>query len=522
MEQLTGQERLDVLAKASIDARYYAELMYPEVFYAQMNSIHDAIFDLIDNSDKKKKCIAGPRGVGKTSICEAIVKRKVDFRGSHFVGYLSHSETNSEFSTEAIKMDLLTSERRNNFGFLPITESVEGIDPTLMKMFQFSKKAWVANGDCLLLPRGAGQQVRGLKWRRWRPDTWVVDDLEDDEQVESEMQRDKLKRWFFGAFLNTINRYTGNYEIIYIDTIKHEDALITHILDDPDWDCITLSSYTTDEKGSYKTVDPLFLTQEDLDGLVASHRRQGIMDVFAREFGAQPTSREDNEFSGNIKYYSEKDKEFNERLPYMETLVIVDPSKKKKMKNAETGYLVFSIDTERRAIYIRTAYGRRLHQDEMIEEIFKLCDQYHAKVFGVEVTGLEEHITYPINNSRFMLNKSYLEFIELKARTGGGEFAGVSGGKVGRARSAMPLFRQGLVYLNEVGTADLEGQMLGFPRPKRWDVLDCLGYVPQMLDIGLRYMQPARDEDEPEDIEAEYKQLEMLNEPPLDNSWKTI
>jgi len=159
----------------------------------------------------------------------------------------------------------------------------------------------------LVLPRGAGQQVNGLKWIRYRPDMWVIDDLEDRLEVDNEIQREKLRNWFWGALLKTVNRYTNDYRIIYIDTVKHEDALITHIMEDDDWETVFIPAYTDDERGRYVTVDADFISQEDLDREVELHRKRGQLDVLAREWGCQATSREDNEFIGNILYYSEDD-----------------------------------------------------------------------------------------------------------------------------------------------------------------------------------------------------------------------
>jgi hypothetical protein len=109
--------------------------------------------------------------------------------------------------------------------------------------------------------------------------------------------------------------------------------------------------------------------------------------------------------------------------------------------------------------------------------------------------------------------------IELRARSGKGEFSGVDKSKVGRARGLIPLYRQALVKHCKVGTGDLEQQQAGYPRNKNWWALDCAAYIPQVLELGLRYMQPQDIGETPEQIEAEYKQLE--NEPALEG-WETI
>jgi len=521
VQTLTDDDRLEVLARCAVDTAYACKFLYPEDFYASFTKLHFKVFDALDHCEAKKIVIDGARGFGKSTICEAKVKNSVILGTNRFIGYLSNSSSSAELYTENIKLDLLSNERIHALGFKSITAGQEGLSEELMKRFSFSKKSWVANGRTLVLPRGAGQQVRGLKWIRYRPDLWIIDDLENDEEVENERQREKLMNWFFGALLKTVNRYTGNYKIIYIDTVKHEDALITHLKDDPDWENISIPAYTTDDKGKYVTVDEGFLTQEELDKEVEAHRRRGQMDLLARELGCQATSREDNEFLGNFRYYHEDDLGFVSRLRYLETFVICDPAKTKKLSSAESGFLVVSVDVERRSIYFRLAIGKRVTPNELYSTLFNLCKQYGATSFGVEVTGLEEHITYPIRNYMVMNNLTYLNFIELEARSGKGEFSG-DNAKVGRARGIIPLYQQGLIYHNYNACAELEAQELSFPRPKRWDVLDCAGYVPQMLELGLRYMNSSSslDEETAEMIEEEFADLD--NEPILNMSWRSV
>lgn len=503
------EELKHLLADAYNNFSLLAKLLFEEDFFAPFTSLHRQIFDLIDHSKAKKIVIAAPRGLGKSTICEALVKRAVLFGDKRFIGYLSNSLTSAELYTENVKMDLMSNQKLLQFGFPPITiGQMDGVPEEVLKMMQFSKKAWVAYGRTLVLPRGAKQQVRGLKWIRYRPDLWVVDDLEDDDEIENEMQREKLRNWFFGAFLKTVSRYVHDHKIIYIDTVKHEDALIQRLLDSPDWESIRLSAYEVDEEGNYITTCPEFIPQDELEAEVASARREGRLDILAREWGSRPIAKEENEFYKNIRYYEETDDKFVERVQYLENFVICDPARTANTKSAESGFLVFGVDVQRNAIYIRQAFGKRLHQNEIYEELFRLCIQYKAQTFGVEVTGLKEHITYPIRNEMVRRRLSYLNFIELNARSGSGIFAGQDGGKVGRAKGLIPLYRQGIVFHNLAGTAELEQQMLSFPRPARWDVLDCAAYIPQVMESGLRYMHPENQVDDSAWLEREYAALQ--------------
>ena len=398
-------------------------------------------------------------------------------------------------------MDLMSNPRvKGLFGNVAASK-VAGVEE------QWAKTSWIANGHTLILPRGAGQQVRGLKWIRYRPDLWIVDDLEDDEGVMNEEQRKKLREWFFSAFLYTVNQYEGygqDYEIIYIDTVKHEDALITYLLDDPEWASLQLS--VCDD--NYKTLAPEFLSQETLDKEIEHHRLNKTMDIFSRERMCQPVSRETRSFKTSyFRYYNEDDEHFvKEVRPRLINILVWDPSRSKNPKNSQTGLVVWGLDLEYGGFYVRHSEGEFYSQSEQHDQIFNLCDRYNVQVIGGEVTGLEEHLTYPFKNECIRRRKPALagNFIELRARVGKGELKGDEGGKDGRIRGLLPHYERGLVWHNRANCGPLEQQLISFPRSKRKDIADAAAYLNQMLNKGTKYMSPPESGETRQDIEREY------------------
>ena len=87
------------------------------------------------------------------------------------------------------------------------------------------------------------------------------------------------------------------------------------------------------------------------------------------------------------------------------------------------------------------------------------------------------------------------------------------GKKEERIATMAPLYRLGYMYHNESNCGKLEGQLLGFPRSKLWDVMDACAYINYVMDKFAVYFDPSDDEDvlTPED---DYSDLD--NEEPLD------
>lgn len=81
---------------------------------------------------------------------------------------------------------------------------------------------------CRIIALGAGMKVRGRKFKNFRPQLVIIDDLENDEAVEKKERRDKLRRWLTKAVMPAIDRQVGR--IIMIGTILHKRSLLNAII----------------------------------------------------------------------------------------------------------------------------------------------------------------------------------------------------------------------------------------------------------------------------------------------------
>ena len=496
------KELSDLMAECYRNTKFMAQLLFPDMFYAPMSSLHDQFFDFIDNCKAKKKVITAPRGFGKSTFAKVLVAKRVLFRDRHFVGYLSNSSDNAELYTNNIR-DILTANTniRKIFGDMR-TSKVEGVEE------KWAQRSWIANGETMVLPRGAHQQVNGLIWYNYRPDFWIIDDLEDRFEIQNSIQRRKLKKWFYSTFLYTVSQYEAfqDYEFVYMDTVKWEDALITHLLKDKDWEHLRLP--VCDE--NYNTLVPDFMTQDRLNQKIDEHRRSQTLDEFAREMMCMSSSRETRAFKQSyFKYYNENDPEFVKKIrPRLINVVIMDPAKTRNPKSAQTGLAVWGLDLEYSTMYLRFAAGEYLSPGEQTDKFLSLVKQYNAVVGAVEETGLKEYISHPIKNE-MIRRRMFFHYIDLKPRRGKGELSDDEGAKWGRILSLLPYMERGLILLNPASCGTFEQQLLG---SELVDVADAAGYITQVMNEGAKYMSPSQDL-EPESDEDEYAALQ--NEPPM-------
>jgi len=474
-----------------------AKTLFPELFPTDWSGPHNQIFKLIDDPEARKCAIAAPRGIGKTTIARTKAMKGILFREYEFIVYVSKSATFAEMQTENIKRELLSNtDVKEMFGSIKINENPD-IDEA------FSKSAWVAFGRTLVLPRGAGQQIRGLNWNGKRPQLIIVDDLEDKKLVQSEDNRKYLKDWFYSDTLNSVNKYLDDWEVLYIDTIKHEDSLLANLTDSESWESLILA--ICDE--NFKSLVPEYMSDEEIQETMDSHRDEGMIDSFYMEYLNQPISSEDAVFKPDyVNSYKETDAYFMERVRQdkIENVVIVDPAKSVKLHSAESGIVGIGIDSEDGRYYIRDVVGAKLHPDELIDETFAMATRLGCVAVGLEVTSLDEFITQPFRNEMFKRG-TFFELVELKA----------VGKKEDRIAALAPLYRAGYIYHNANCCGPLEAQLFSFPKPKRFDLMDALAYLVKMLEMGLRYFEVPDHVDDPE---AEFAELGITGQ----EDWQVV
>ncbi|MBR1579744.1 MAG: phage terminase large subunit, partial [Selenomonadaceae bacterium] len=92
---------------------------------------------------------------------------------------------------------------------------------------KWSQDKIITSNRVQIYGRGAGQKLRGNKFGAIRPELVIIDDLENDEQVETEAQRQKLFNWFFKALIPVGNPTT---DFVYIGTVLHYESLLQKLL----------------------------------------------------------------------------------------------------------------------------------------------------------------------------------------------------------------------------------------------------------------------------------------------------
>lgn len=474
-----------LISESALSTKLFASTFLPSYFNRPFASITDRIFQAIDDPSRQKVVIAAPRGWGKTSIdALAFPARHICYGLKDFIVHVSNTADDAIMKARNLK-NALVSEDSQVGDIIPLVFGN-------LKGEQWGEKQFVA-GKTLVMPRGSGQQIRGLNHRGHRPDLIIVDDLEDAEAVMNEERRAKLKQWFFADLMNSVDRSGGNWKVVVIGTILHEASLLTHLLRDDTWDRIKISLCDDSLKSNW----PEYMSDRQVEELYRSYANQGQADTFAREYQNKPISGLDAVFQSNFfRYYEPREIAENKDIYFV---TIVDPAKSTKLSSADSAVITVGIDLAGRQIYFHDCSAGKMHPDELLNTMFDHIEVHNSRILAVEVTGLNEFITQPIKNEMRRRN-IHPRFVELKARDK----------KENRVAQLAAFYRQGYIAHNKNVSAKLEIQLMSFPRSELWDVMDAFAYTIELMELDERYFyaEEVPGEDEFAGLEDEFEKLE--------------
>ncbi|MBE0491116.1 MAG: phage terminase large subunit [Sulfurospirillum sp.] len=215
---------------------------------------------------------------------------------------------------------------------------------------------------------GAGTKIRGENWIGFRPDLIVCDDIENDENVISKAQRDKLESWFKKAILKLPQR-GGAYNIIFIGTKIHHDSLLSRLQQSDDFNSLRFPLVlqfpsNLDELNpktvSYEELEDFVLDDSSLDKAEIIREYFDDKDSFMSEYQNEPLSKDGTTFGDYETYEIE---------PQVQSITIgVDPA----LGKAKGDYFAITILKYDGKRFYATVKMYKIKATLMIDKIMQL------------------------------------------------------------------------------------------------------------------------------------------------------
>ncbi|WP_281660983.1 phage terminase large subunit [Microvirgula aerodenitrificans] len=225
-----AQSRRRLQALDPVDGyAFFVTTYFPHyVRHPEQSELHRYLFTrlpaIVDSEKSETDAIAAPRGEAKsTLVTQLFTLWNIVTGRKHFPVIIMDSIDQAYPMLEAIKAEL-------------------AFNPRLQMDFPEATgqgRVWQAGtivtaNDVKVQVAGSGKKLRGLRHGPWRPDLAVLDDIENDENVRSPEQRDKLDAWLKKTVL-PLGGAGAKFDVVYIGTILHYDSVLSRTLSNPLW-----------------------------------------------------------------------------------------------------------------------------------------------------------------------------------------------------------------------------------------------------------------------------------------------
>jgi hypothetical protein len=205
------------------DLLYFFATYLPHYFSVAFGDFHAEWQEITELKDQFA-LVGAPREHAKSTFFTlGNPVHKVVYKLKRFIWPCSDThEQATAFSTQ-IKLELEENPRIiHDFGKL--------------KTKHWSDDEFETSTGVKVLARGRGDKVRGVRYRQYRPDMAIFDDMENDETVESPRTTKKIINWIRGAVLGSLGE---GYSAIMVGNLFHPLSAISKLIAEEDEDGIT-------------------------------------------------------------------------------------------------------------------------------------------------------------------------------------------------------------------------------------------------------------------------------------------
>ena len=440
----------------------FGKICLPSMFSSESPGFHYEIAYKLEDKEINKLNVIAPRGHAKSSLvaCVFPLWHLLTDSGSKFIVLSSKTEGHAVRLLQTIKNALEYSmELRGVYGYWGQHSAR-----------QWSRTEIVLKDDTMIMCRGTGQQVVGLKHGNQRPTLVVLDDPEDMNNTKTSEAMEFNLRWLLQSLVPALDAQRGR--IAVIGTPQHQRCMVETLMITDGWDGSRYKALQDDGTALWPEMwskEKLLAEKKSLDSI-------GRVSSFYREYQCEIIGDEDQMFRESyIQHYKGEIKWVDEE-PHMEfesghyepinIFMGVDPASSIK-KHADYSTIVAVAVDRKNNKYVLPYFRKRSTPMALADSIIEYFKRYKPVKTRIESVGYQEMLR---------------EYLRAKADEEGLFIPGLEikesprTSKSSRLETMQPWFAQKKIYL--LGDMpELEDELLMFPRGKHDDLLDGLYYA---------------------------------------------
>lgn len=394
-------------AKASVDFEYFARTYFPHYVKKANSRLHDYLYkrlpEIADSDKSETDDIAAPRGEAKSTITSQIFVLWCVITERKWYAMIGMDA----FDQAAIMLEAIKAELESN--------------PRLAMDFPEATgggRVWragviVTRNDRKIEAVGSGKRIRGRRHGPHRPDLFVGDDLENDENVRTPEQRDKLQSWITKAVLQ-LGGAGDKFDVIIIGTILHYDSVLARLQKNPLWRSVKFKAIIRwpDDMTLWDTWENTLMSQGDelANAFYQAHKLEmdagaevswpagrpllDLMRIRARDGHASFDSELQNDpLSGDDAPFAKVIQFWVNRLAEWLFFGACDPSLGKAGASRDpSALLVGGYNRETGILDVVEAQIRKRLPDRIIEDVISLQAVYHCLLWAVETVQFQEFL----------------------------------------------------------------------------------------------------------------------------------
>lgn len=384
---------------------YFVQTYFPH--YLRHNSqseLHKYLFGelpkMLASQKSETYALAAPRGEAKSTIVTRLFTLYCIITArKRYVAIISNTYEQAAEFLAAIKAELEDNTRLK----IDFPESF-GLGST------WQEGKIITKNNIKVQVAGASKSLRGFVHGAYRPDLVILDDLENDKNVESPSQRDKLQSWINSTVLK-LGAVGEKFDVFYIGTILHYDSVLNRILKNKGWKTRlfkALIRYPDNmrlwdeyeaifhQDGAEAAEQFYYQNKAEMDkGAIVSWESRPLLELmflrardghktFDTELQNDPTAGDDAPFNNSIRYWHE----LPDNLIYFGGL---DPSLGKKNNGSDpSAIVVVGLDRKTGKVYVVEADIKRRLPNKIIWDVIKYQRLYNCVKWAVESVQFQE------------------------------------------------------------------------------------------------------------------------------------
>ncbi len=440
----------------------------PSMFSVESPDFHYEVGEALTDKNIKQLNIIAPRGHAKSSVVGGVFPLYHIFfdKGPKLIVLVSRTQDHAIKLLGTIKDALdYSSQLRAVFGYWGMQSARS-----------WAKSEIELKDGTMIICKGTGQQLRGIKHGNQRPTLIILDDPEDENNTKTSEAMESNLRWLLQSAVPSLDPTKGRLAVI--GTPIHQRCIVETLKDMEGWHNMCFKPDINKKVALWEEwhpIEKLLQKKKELESI-------GRVSVFYREYLCEVVGDEDQlfreeyiqEYEGKVvindngaflKFDEINGKNVEEERP-VNIFMGIDPASSTRQTADFSTIVPVAVDKDGNR-FVLPYFRKRVSPMVLANNIIEYAKIYKPTKTRIESVGYQEMLREYVRQ-KCDEEGMFISGLEIKENP--------RNSKSARLETMEPFFAQKKVYI-EKSMSELKDELLLYPRSKHDDLLDGLFYA---------------------------------------------